>query len=794
VKRSLFLCALSLLTGVYCMAFLPAYLPIAGVVFLIFLFLIGSYFTGRSVLLCFMALLFLFGALHMQTVTDVTGKPLYTYLDEYVQIEADCLEEPEDKEGYSVIVAEVKSVSFLNETVSLRDKVRLTVKKGEPIPKFGERFSAICLLSLPDEAMNEGGFDFRKYLQTKNIFFTGHIESGTLAIKGSFNFGLREYVYGINLRCRQMLQDRFPDRAAGILHAVALGDTSGLSAEMKESLRVSGLSHVTTVSGMHITSLMSLLYVLISVFKRNKYRYIWLMGTLLLCFMLFVGAGPSVVRATIMSAMMFLASLCNRKEDGLTSLGVAAAILVLWHPPVALDTGFILSFAATASILIYAKPLEQRLLRLFRLKGKKGWFIRLARGVVSVFAVTVSAQLFILPLSSIFFGTFSVWSFITNILVSPLLMGMLIGGLLVSGLGMIHPLFATFAAGFSYPFVKCFILIAEFFGTKLIGLLTIGTFSILGVLVYGVILILFYIVIKRRNRRVTIALVALVCLTVLGLFGGLALDQRAEVTFINMGQGDSSLIVLPGNTTALIDGGGLPSYMGDYDVGEQILLPYLKKKGIRQLTYVVASHPHEDHIGGLEDILGRISVKNLLIPEGFCETEDGERFVAMAQHHGTEICVLEAGDMVELGGRGQFEVLMPDTDWLKQTKNENDKSLVLRFTYGETAVLFTGDIEKDAEDYLVKHHRTGLDSDILKVAHHGSATSSTAKLLDYVTPRYAFIPCGENNFGHPAQEVLDRLCESDVKVYRADKDKDVTFIMDKKDIIKIKTGGDRHED
>jgi len=370
---------------------------------------------------------------------------------------------------------------------------------------------------------------------------------------------------------------------------------------------------------------------------------------------------------------------------------------------------------------------------------------------------------------------------------------MLVGGLFVTILGLISPVLAQLAAGFFYPFVKLFLFIVEFFGTKTAGLLTVGSFSKFALYVYGLSAFSLYKYMEKRRKIPMISFITIIVLLCTHLMIGVMQGQQADITFINVGNGDCSLIELPGAETVLIDGGGIPSYLGGYDIGGQVVLPYLKKEGIRKLDYMVATHAHEDHINGLYSLLDKIDTEVLVIPKGFCDLATGEALVEKAKLCDVQVLEVATGEVLQLGKYGRLEVLLPDARWLSMTENVNDESLVLRFEFGKTSVLLTGDLETDGETYLMATAPDLANCDILKVAHHGADTSSSEAFLNKLAPRYAFVPCGENSFGHPHEEVLFRLEALGTKIYRADQDMNVCFTLNKEGIAKIRTGGDRHE-
>ncbi|MGN1059181.1 MAG: DNA internalization-related competence protein ComEC/Rec2, partial [Clostridia bacterium] len=786
----------ALMAGIYAACLIPDCLPVPLLFLGAWILFVSLFFTKGGRLPFFMILFFLVGAFHLKNADDITKRPLYPYLQEYVTVTADAASEPvyNEQNGSSRITARLRRVSFLDEELEPDETVYLTIPAKEPVPRFGQRFTAVCLFDLPRDAMNRGGFDYALHLKSKGIFFRGKAERGTLAVTGDFPLSAADRLYRLNRRCGRVLARQLPPDAAAVLQAMVLGDSSTMSEELRSCQQVSGLSHVMSVSGMHISTLVSVLYVLFAVLNRNKYKYIWLTGGLILFFMFFTGASPSVMRACIMGILVLVAQVFRRQADPLTSLAAAAGMIVLANPLAAFDAGFMLSFAAMLGLLLLTDPLKKCLLRLFYLEDSTGAAPRLASGMLTYLAVTFSAQLFLLPVVSWIFGYTTLWGFVAGLLAAPLEPVMLVGGLLISFLGLIHPAAAALVSGFTYPFVKLFLLIVYTFGHLKRGLMTIGAFTAFGVYVYGLSLFLFERLLRKKFRQCLVPALSLpVLLCVYLVFSALP-GETAQLTFINVGQGDCTLLRLPRGVNMLIDGGGTPSHQGDYDVGGQIVLPYLRKAGVRRLDYVIASHPHEDHIRGLTSLLDSVPVERVVVPAGFREDAAGAAFLQKAAERQAAVSELTAGDMLSLSADCTIKALLPDTQWLSAADNENDKSLVLQFQFGRNTALFTGDLETAGEERLVSQTQAEGRTGILKAGHHGSVTSTTDAFLDWAEPQYAYIPCGQNNFGHPAPETLERLAAHGVTVYRADKDKDVTFVLSKTGIRSIRKGGSDYDE
>lgn len=251
------------------------------------------------------------------------------------------------------------------------------------------------------------------------------------------------------------------------------------------------------------------------------------------------------------------------------------------------------------------------------------------------------------------------------------------------------------------------------------------------------------------------------------------------VTFIDVGQGDSALIETENGTRLLVDG-------GEYDAYSEELAPFLAEKNITSIDYALVSHYHTDHMGGISKLLETGAVRTLLIPKYDDANQNRERIVKKADKHNIEITEICAGDVLDLGDPNlEICVLHPLEGGFSQ-ENENNNSLVLMLDYLGEKFLFTGDLESDAERVLLKNY--DLEADVLKVGHHGSFSSTSIRFLEEVDPTYAVISAGENNrYGHPHYEVLNLLENDDIRIYRTDKDGDITFTVTEKGVQSIST-------
>ena len=526
------------------------------------------------------------------------------------------------------------------------------------------------------------------------------------------------------------------------------------------------------VSGSHITYIISAFSILME--KKNKRTTKIITIIFLIFFMALTGFTASVVRASIMGILILTSGLVHRKSDTINNLGISSLIILICNPYTIIDAGFWLSFAGTMGIILLEEPINSYFQKFKICKIKSiSW-------IINSFTITFAANIIIIPIMAYMFSTFSMTFWISNILAAPVMEFVTIYGFLMYFISIFLLPLAKFLGIILNFSLNSLIKIAEI--TSLIpgSSIYIKTPYLLECIIYYLILFLIFnwkrIKEKLENNKIlekikknsykyiSIILISIILTNTISN----KIFQEIKIYFVDVGQGDSTLIQTIEGKNILIDGGG--SEFGSFDVGESILLPYLLDRRITTIDYLMISHFDSDHIGGVFAILENLKVKNIIISKQGETSENLKKFYEITNNKGIRTIIVKKGEIVEIDKYSHFEILFPE-DNLIEDNILNNNSIVARFNSLDFSILFTGDIEEIAEKRLCELYSgtDKLEAFVLKVAHHGSKTSSTEEFLELVKPKIALIGVGKNNnFGHPNIDVIERLENMGSKIYRTD--------------------------
>ncbi len=663
--------------------------------------------------------------------------------------------------------------------------------------KIGDMLQIEGTFLIPNTRTNYGGFDYNQYLKQENII--GTIKIKTLKVI-STNQENPVILFFSNLsnnlknKVKNVMQEDVYPLVIGIL----LNDMSNISEDTKENFKNSNLSHILAVSGTHMTYLMIGMAIIFN--KNLGKRKTYIISIIIIIFYtLLVGFSPSVYRAAIMGIMFLFSKILYKKNDIWTSMSLSLLIILIYNPYLISNLGLQFSYGGTIGILLFCKTIdsffEKNIYNSKRYKyNQRKIELFILKKVLQIVSVTLSANLVIIPIMLYHLNTLNIYFIISNILVNIIITPLMIISFIFLFTLFINLKIAKIIAIFVSLGIKILIMISKI-GEIPFSKIYIATPKLFNITIYFILIFLiniyyskvivekqtitakrfkniFYYIKYRmgkfkREKRILIKkiIVFTIIFSIISLLFLKPKCSNLKIHFIDVGQGDSCFIITPQNKTILIDGGGSTSK--NYDIGEKVLLPYILDRGYTKIDLVIISHFDQDHIGGLYYILNEIKVKEVCIAKQYENTENYEKFLKIAKAKNIKINVLKMGNIIKIKKNVKFKILFPEEKLIAEN-SENNNALVMQLIYKDFKMLFTGDIEKIAENKIVKLYENTniLQSDILKVAHHGSKTSTTEEILSLVKPKIALIGVGENNlFGHPSKEVIDRLKSKNIKIY-----------------------------
>ena len=617
----------------------------------------------------------------------------------------------------------------------------------------------------PQGQRNYKGFDYSLYLKSKKIFGSIRVDNAEkVGVNNSIYFKYLGQVYKLKSTIIVRIENNVDNTNSQVLNAVLVGDKTSLEKEIKDSFRISNLSHMLAISGAHFSFIIMFCTFVIKRLKFKRFGQA-ITITLIIFFMTLTGMTPSVVRAGIMAIISILSSILKRKTDIYTSLAVALFIQIINNPYVIFDVGLQLSFGGVVGISLFTKPIEEKLNRIKELK------------INSALAVTLGANIIIMPIMMYQFSTISLSFVISNLLAGSLLGAIMILGF-VSVILNIKPLYFVLNL-----LVSLFSKIADICSKLPLSLIYVKTPSLIHIFLIYFIIFLFYLILIERLNLFSIKQLFISLLIIIFILNYRIPNNNLIIHFIDVGQGDSCLMLHKGYVI-MIDGGG--SSDSKYDIGENTLLPYLLDRKITKIDYLIVSHFDSDHAQGFIYVLKHLKIKNAILPVQAINSNLYQNFISICQAKKINVIYLRRGDLFNIGYL-KFETLHPSNKFISENAMNNN-SLVLRLDFFNTSILFTGDIEAIAEQELVHKCKSKLDVDILKVGHHGSNTSTSESFLEAVSPKIALIGVGlDNKFGHPGEEVIKRLEERKVSIFRTDKESEITMEIYRSGNLKHKT-------
>ena len=684
-------------------------------------------------------------------------------------------------------------------------------KKQEVNLEYGDKIFITGEFQEPQGMRNEGGFNYKEYLKSLNIY--GSVKAKNIKVieqnKGNI---FMNFTYKISDEIKENIEEFMGEKYSGLLLGLLLGDSSKIDENIEENFKITSLTHILAVSGAQVSYIIAAMY---SLLKRKigiqKTRVVIIAS--LIFYMTLTGFSPSIVRAGIMGIILMISGLVFRKNDIINSIAISLFFMLVYNPFLLENVGLQLSYLGTIGIIGFNKTIIL-ILKNIQIRNRK-WKYKINRKLIlliskikEILAVTMSASLAVVPVMIYHFNLFGTYFLITNLLASIIIGPItLLGTLLV----IISFISINIAEILSYilKFLIDILLFISSFSKLPISKIYIPTPTITFIIIIYLSLIIslfIYKVFHERNPNTTILrvrnLLALVkykfkqnrddvikkiiIISIIISLCMIFIPRDLQINFVDVGQGDSTFIITPKNKTILIDGGG--SNTGSFDVGENTLLPYVLDKGYNKIDFMIISHFDSDHVGGLLTILEEIKVEKILIAKQEEQSENYKRFLNIVKEKNIPVIIGKEGDKINIEKDLYLDILFPESEQIEENMINNN-SLVFNMHYNNFSMLFTGDIEEIAEKRIIEiTNKSRLKADIIKVPHHGSKTSSTRELLEIVLPKIALIGVGKDNlFGHPSSETIDKLDELEIKTYRTDINGEIMINVNKSGIRRIRT-------
>ena len=693
---------------------------------------------------------FALGSLRLAAVDNLPANDVSKFAGQSVQITGVIREEPQKK----ILPNGLTQLRFVVDVQgNMSGGLILTYypKDGEQLPaaRIGDRISARGNLKLLTNYNNPGQIDTVTRMKANSI--TARMSAGKQGISieqvdGGLWIKFLRLVAAIREHYRDSMAGVMSADDAAAIFAMLFGGYAGLNPELVEDFQTTGIVHILSVSGSHM-SLLAMATAWLCLLLRLPRGLTFAIGLFVIgTYAILSGLLPQVLRSASMGVLVFFAKTLDAEAEGARLLTLTALAMLINQPLLIFDVSFQLSFTATAGLMYLSEDLRNAMERLPKFFSEPA-------------SMTIAAQLASLPVIVWYFNQISLSSVLANVFVMPLLEVVIVGGLIGGIVAAVVPLLGKiFFIGEALIFGA---------GAELNRVFANLPFSSVQVPTLGLLAgFFYYAALILRRPIILLPIIFLLAFNVFRVGGEL------EVSFVDVGQGDCAVVVTPHGRCLIFDTGGVREKM--FDVGRRVVVPYLKHENIRAVDKIFLTHVHEDHAGGAGAVIKKFPVSEI-ITAGESKSEYAAVF-GIAEENLLSLRAGHAGEVFDVDGV-QVEII-----FAPNVGTGNEISNVYRVRYGEVTFLITGDLVKEIEEQML---REGVDvsSTVLKVGHHGSNTSSSEDFLRAVKPKCAVISVGYgNNFGHPRPEVLERLESLPTKIYRTDQNGLIKFRTDGKSL------------
>ncbi|MPW24627.1 DNA internalization-related competence protein ComEC/Rec2 [Alkalibaculum sp. M08DMB] len=691
-----------------------------------------------KLIVIYCSIIFIFIFCRMDNISNITSS--FDLNKNEVQYQGRVVSFPIYKENKVQFVMEVKGAK--------KEKVQGFINNNTHLLTYGDMIEFTAQATIPNSRRNPGGFDYRQYLRTKKIYTVMYINNDSLVIQNNSQNIISKNISALRNKLTDFIDVNFTERENQFLRALIIGE-KGNDSEVINNFNKLGISHILSVSGLHVGFIYLFATTICRILKLNKKIQIYIIGISLYTYCFIVGFSDSVIRASLMLFLLLLANITNKKYDTLNVLCFLALCFILHNPYVIYSVGFQLSYSAVLSITVFYPYLNNKI----------SFNTKYLEYFKSIILITISVQIGTIPLVIYHFNNISIFSLITNLLIVPAAGFIVIVFLCVFCVSTLLNISLL-------PFLVPVKLSINFILSVSENLIKIPySYSILSPMPFYIVSFYYLLVFicfgylyhyRLRNRKVIIV-VTIINISIVIILS--IIPKPLTVTYLDVGQGDSALIQFPSGQNMLIDGGG----QYNYSVGDEIIINTLVHKNIRKLDLVVCTHSHDDHKLGILEIIGKVKIDSIIIN---CLEEEGYTdLISLANEF--NIPVYKNNQVkVNISKSILLDFVYPNSNTLYI--DENNSSVITKMSYNDISFLFMGDLENKGEKNLIENKKD-ISSVFLKIGHHGSKTSTGKEFLSTVNPVYGIISVGKDNrYNHPNQEVLELLDNKGVNYFRTD--------------------------